>query len=130
MAIGCVVVLCALTLVIMATRRWQRSRGLLPTVSKRSRVLETLSLGPGKTVSLIEIDGMRALVGADSGGIRTIVPVTRTFEDELDSDHDEHSAGTDEFHAADSGRERESLRGRLTEHSPLAERRQQQGDAA
>lgn len=79
----CVIVGCLSILVILGLRRWQRSRGLLPGAGGRSRVIETLSLGPGRTVSLIEMDGIRALVGADSGGIRTIVMAPRGFSEEL-----------------------------------------------
>lgn len=78
-----IVLMCVLCLLVLGLRRWQRSRGLLPSASARSRVLETLSLGPGRTVSLIEIQGLRALVGADAGGIRTIVLAPPAFDDEL-----------------------------------------------
>lgn len=78
-----IVTLCLLSLTILGLRRWQKSHGLLPTTNGRSRVLETLSLGPGRTVSLIEMNGLRALVGSDAGGIRTIVLAPPSFEDEI-----------------------------------------------
>ncbi len=78
-----IVTLCLLSLTILGLRRWQKSQGLLPTTNGRSRVLETLSLGPGRTVSLIEMNGLRALVGSDAGGIRTIVLAPPSFEDEI-----------------------------------------------
>ncbi|MCA9012059.1 MAG: hypothetical protein KDB01_20040, partial [Planctomycetaceae bacterium] len=67
------IVLCVCCLIILGARRWQRERGLLPTTTSRSRVMETLSLGPGRTVSLIEMHGYRALVATDAGGIRSLV---------------------------------------------------------
>ena len=77
------IVLCACCLVILGARRWQRQRGLLPTTTSRSRVLETLSLGPSRTVSLIEMHGYRALVATDAGGIRSLVLTPSTFEESL-----------------------------------------------
>jgi flagellar biogenesis protein FliO len=77
------IVLCVCCLIILGARRWQRERGLLPTTTSRSRVMETLSLGPGRTVSLIEMHGYRALVATDAGGIRSLVLAPASFEDSL-----------------------------------------------
>lgn len=77
------IVLCVCCLAILAARRWQRARGLLPTTTSHSRVLETLSLGPSRTVSLIEMHGYRALVATDAGGIRSLVLAPSTFEESL-----------------------------------------------
>ncbi len=82
------VLTCLMILFILGLRRFQRSRGLLPAGTGKSRVVETLSLGPGRTVSLIEINGLRALVGADSGGIRSIVVAPQTFDEELSDVND------------------------------------------
>ena len=65
-----VIALCVFSLGALGIRWWQRQRGLLPTSNSRSRVIETLSVGPGRTVSLIELAGFRALVAADASGIR------------------------------------------------------------
>ena len=78
------IILCGCCLAVLAGRKWQRTRGLLPATAKGSRVLETLSLGPGRTVSLIEISGLRALVGSDAGGIRTIVLAPPSFADQIE----------------------------------------------
>jgi flagellar biogenesis protein FliO len=78
-----VVALCIFSLTILGVRRWQRQRGLLPTTNSRSRVLETLSLGPGRTVSLIELAGFKALVASDAGGIRSLVLTPVSFHDEF-----------------------------------------------
>jgi hypothetical protein len=78
------IILCGCCLAVLAGRKWQRTRGLLPATAKGSRVLETLSLGPGRTVSLIEISGLRALVGSDAGGIRTIVLAPPSFSDQIE----------------------------------------------
>lgn len=87
------ILFCGMVLAVLAMRRWKRNQGLLPATGKTSRVVETLSLGPGRSVSLIEIAGMRALVGADTGGIRTIVMAPRTFDDEIrDNDFEDFPA--------------------------------------
>lgn len=78
-----VIALCLFSLAALGVRRWQRQRGLLPTPGSRSRVLETLSLGPGRSVSLIEMAGHRALVAFDAGGIKQLVLTPPSFQDEL-----------------------------------------------
>jgi len=78
-----VIALCLFSLAALGVRRYQRQRGLLPTSNARSRVLETLSLGPGRTVSLIEMAGYRALVASDAGGIKQLVIASSSFHDEF-----------------------------------------------
>lgn len=78
-----VIALCLFSLAALGVRRWQRQRGLLPTPGSRSRVIETLSLGPGRSVSLIEMAGHRALVAFDAGGIKQLVLTPPSFHDEL-----------------------------------------------
>lgn len=78
-----VIALCLFSLAALGVRRWQRQRGLLPTPGSRSRVVETLSLGPGRSVSLIEMAGHRALVAFDAGGIKQLVLTPPSFQDEL-----------------------------------------------
>lgn len=78
-----VIALCLFSLGALGVRRWQRQRGLLPVTNSRSRVIETLSLGPGRTVSLIELAGFRALVASDAGGIKQLVLTPVSFQDEL-----------------------------------------------
>jgi flagellar biogenesis protein FliO len=76
-----VIALCLFSLAALGVRRWQRERGLLPTSNSRSRVIETLSLGPGRSVSLIEMSGYRALVAFDAGGIKQLVLAPTSFHD-------------------------------------------------
>lgn len=78
-----VIALCLTSLTLLGLRRWQRRRGLLPTTNAKCKVLETLSLGPGRTVSLIEMAGFRALVASDAGGIRSLVLAPSNFQEEL-----------------------------------------------
>ena len=78
-----VIALCLTSLTFLGLRHWQRQRGLLPTTNSKCKVLETLSLGPGRTVSLIEMAGFRALVASDAGGIRSLVLAPSNFQEEL-----------------------------------------------
>ena len=80
------IILCVCCLVILGARHWQRQRGLLPTTSSRSKVLETLSLGPSRTVSLIEMHGYRALVASDATGIRSLVLAPSSFEETMENE--------------------------------------------
>jgi flagellar biogenesis protein FliO len=85
MATWTVVVLCLCVLTILGIRRWQRSRGMLPEGVQTGRIVDTLVLGPGRSISLIQIQGLRALVGCDATGIRTIALASPGFDDELTS---------------------------------------------
>lgn len=78
-----VIALCMFSLAALGVRKWQRQRGLLPVSNGSSRVLETLSLGPGRAVSLIEMAGYQALVAFDAGGIKQLVLAPRSFDEDL-----------------------------------------------
>ncbi len=88
-AVWLVITFCLLILAVLGVRRWQRARGLLPATGSQSRVVETLSVGPGRIVSLIEIAGLRALVASDAGGIKTLVLAPVNFPDELQKEMQE-----------------------------------------
>lgn len=99
-----VIALCFFSLAALGVRKWQRSRGLLPSSSASSRVIETLSLGPGRAVSFIEIAGHRALVAFDAGGIKQLVLAPPSFDDEMDMEHDrEASASATTTHSVQKG---------------------------
>ena len=85
LAIWTVIVLCLCVLTVLILRRWQRRQGLLPTGRGHARILETLALGPGRAVSLVQLGQYQAFVGTDSGGISTIVLAPPAFEDALDN---------------------------------------------
>lgn len=84
-----VIALCFFSLAALGIRKWQRSRGLLPSSSATSRVIETLSLGPGRAVSFIEIAGHRAFVAFDAGGIKQLVLAPASFDDEMNLEQDQ-----------------------------------------
>ena len=89
LAVWTVIILCLCILTLLALRRWQRRQGLLPPGVGQSRVLETLSIGPGRAVSLIQLGSVRAVVGTDGSGIKTIVLAPPAFEERLSEFNDD-----------------------------------------
>ena len=85
LAIWTVIILCLCVLTVLGLRRWQRRQGLLPSGRGQARIIETLALGPGRAVSLVQLGPHQAFVGTDSGGISTIVLAPPAFEDALDA---------------------------------------------
>lgn len=83
LAVWTVIVLGLCVLTVLGLRRWQQRQGILPSGSGTSRILETLALGPGRAVSLVQLGDVQAMVGTDGGGIRTIVLVPPAFEEQL-----------------------------------------------
>ncbi|MEZ6061526.1 MAG: flagellar biosynthetic protein FliO [Planctomycetaceae bacterium] len=80
-----VIVLCLCVLTVLGIRQWQRGRGMLPAGNSNSRVLETVSLGPNRMVSLVSLGDVRAIVGCDAAGIRSIVLAPPRFEEEIEA---------------------------------------------
>jgi flagellar biogenesis protein FliO len=80
-----VIILCLCTLTALGIRHWQRSKGMLPQSNTSARVLESVSLGPNRVVSLVQLRGIQAVVGTDGSGIRTIVLAPPTFAVEMSS---------------------------------------------
>ncbi len=88
------ILLCLSVLTVLGIRRWQRSRGILPASNSNSRVLETVSLGPSRSVSLVQLGDVRAVVGCDGTGVSSIVLAQPSFEGAL-TDSDLNDSGND-----------------------------------
>ena len=85
-----VIILCFSGLTVLAIRRWQRSKGILPQTNSQSRILETVALGPNRSVSLIQLRDVRAIVGCDGTGVRSIVVAPESFDNALtEVDHED-----------------------------------------
>lgn len=84
-----VIVLCLCVLTVLGLRRWQSTHGLLPAAPGVSKVLETVSLGSNRSVSLVQLRHIQAVVGCDSSGIRSIVLALPSFEQTLSSYDDD-----------------------------------------
>ncbi|MDG1894890.1 MAG: flagellar biosynthetic protein FliO [Fuerstiella sp.] len=78
-----VIIMCLCGLTALAIRRWQTKHGILPVAKGQSQIMETVILGPNRSISLVELRGVQALVGCDAGGIQSIVPVPQAFPDIL-----------------------------------------------
>jgi len=95
-----VIILCLCVLTALGVRRWQRKNGMLPETQGHSRVLETVSLGPNRSVSLVQLRDIQAVVGCDASGIQSIVLAPASFDEVMgEADHgqpvpqlDHHSA--------------------------------------
>jgi flagellar biogenesis protein FliO len=79
-----VIVMCLCGLTVLAIRRWQTKHGMLPVARGQSQIVETVILGANRSVSLVELRGVQALVGCDANGIQSIVPVPPAFADILE----------------------------------------------
>lgn len=90
LAVWTVIVLCLCVLTMLGLRRWQRRQGILPAGAGQSRVLETLAIGPGRAVSLVQLGDVRAIVGTDGSGIKNIVLAPPAFDETL-SEFDEET---------------------------------------
>ncbi len=94
LAIWTVIILCLCVLTVLGLRRWQQKQGLIPEHVGQSRVLETLAIGPGRAVSLVQLGSVRAVVGTDGSGIKTIVLAPPAFDEELGEFDDEDDSLT------------------------------------
>lgn len=89
LAVWTIIILCLCVLTMLGLRRWQRRQGILPEGAGQSRVLETLAIGPGRAVSLVQLGDVRAVIGTDGSGIKTIVLAPPAFDEELSQFDDE-----------------------------------------
>ena len=71
----------SLRLTVLVIRKWQRNNGMLPESSGRSKVLETVMIGHNRSVSLVQLRGLQAVVGCDGSGIQSIVLAPPEFDD-------------------------------------------------
>ena len=78
---GTVIVLGLCVVTILGIRKWQRSHGMLPMSEGDSKVLETVVIGPHRSVSLVQLRGLQAVVGCDASGIQSIVLAPPSFDD-------------------------------------------------
>ena len=78
------VILCLCVLTVLAIRKWQRNNGMLPESAGQSKVLETVMIGHNRSVSLVQLRGLQAVVGCDGSGIQSIVLAPPDFSDVID----------------------------------------------
>lgn len=78
-----IIILCLCVLTVLGIRRWQRNHGMLPLSQGHSQVLETVMIGPNRSVSLVRLRDIQAIVGCDASGIQSIVLAPPSFDSAL-----------------------------------------------
>jgi len=78
-----VVVLSLFGLCVLAFRYLKGNHKQTPTNAAKARIVESLSLGMRGEVSLIELDGIRIVVGSDASGFKAIGFPPMGFTDHL-----------------------------------------------
>ncbi len=68
---------------IWGMRRWQLGKGPAGAAGRELRLVETLHLGNRTSLHLVHLGKQAILVGADGGGIKSIVPLPKPFDDAL-----------------------------------------------
>jgi flagellar biogenesis protein FliO len=80
---GTILVLGLSVVSIWVMRRWLGGQGFAHTAGGEMRLVETLRLGQRTSLHLVHLGKREILIGADAGGIKSIVPLARPFDDAL-----------------------------------------------
>jgi flagellar biogenesis protein FliO len=83
LAWGTVLVLALAVAAIWGMRRWTQTHDLRDPGGRALRLVETLPLGNRCSVHLVHFGKREVLVGVDSAGIKTIVPLPKEFAEVL-----------------------------------------------
>ena len=75
---------------------WLARRGLLgavpPAAGKRLRLTETMALGGGSVLFLLQAGGKQYVAGVNRGGLQVLMPLTEPFEQALATAAEEAAA--------------------------------------
>jgi flagellar biogenesis protein FliO len=80
---GTVIVLGLAVASLFGMRRWRQAHGPAASANREMRLVETLHLGNRCALHLVQLGQREVLIGVDSGGVKTIVPLSRPFEEVL-----------------------------------------------
>jgi flagellar biogenesis protein FliO len=80
---GTIVVLGLSVLSIWVMRRWLPGQVPAHAAPRDMRLIETLHLGNRSSLHLVHLGQREILVGVDAGGIKSIVPLSKPFDDAL-----------------------------------------------
>jgi flagellar biogenesis protein FliO len=83
LAWGTILVLGLSVASIWGMRRWTQMHALAGSGQRTLRLVETLALGNRCCLHLVHLGQREVLVGVDGAGIKTIVPLTKAFDDVL-----------------------------------------------
>ncbi|MCZ6643616.1 MAG: flagellar biosynthetic protein FliO [Gammaproteobacteria bacterium] len=89
LVLGSVAVLAACVVSLWAARRWLKNGSVLGTGSGRMQLIESLALANRCSVQLIQVDNRKLLIGLDTSGLKTILPLADEFASTLDEIKDE-----------------------------------------
>ncbi len=89
LVLGSVGVLAACVVSLWAARRWLKNGSVLGTGSGRMQLIESLALANRCSVQLIQVDNRKLLIGLDTSGLKTILPLADEFASTLDEIKDE-----------------------------------------
>lgn len=82
--IGTGIVLGLAVIAVLVIRKWMGPMAnLKPTPSRRLKHVESLALPNRNSLQLVELDGRTILVGMNAAGLQTIVPLEKSFAEQL-----------------------------------------------
>lgn len=81
--VGTIVVLGLSVISIRLMRHWMPSQAPARAIPKEMRLIETLHLGQRTSLHLVHLGTREILVGVDGGGIKSIVPLPKPFDESL-----------------------------------------------
>lgn len=84
LVVGTGIVLGLAVIAVLVIRKWMGPMAnLKPTPSRRLQHVESLALPNRNSLQLVELDGRAILVGMNAAGLQTIVPLEKSFAEQL-----------------------------------------------
>jgi flagellar biogenesis protein FliO len=84
LALGTVLVLILCIFTLGASKRWVRPLAAPINQGRKLRILESLALGGRCSVLLLQAEEAKILVGMDPSGIKTLLPLPKSFDRALE----------------------------------------------
>lgn len=84
LALGTILVLILCIFTLGASKRWVRPLSAPLNQSRKLRILESLPLGGRCSVLLLQAEEAKILVGMDPSGIKTLLPLPKSFDRALE----------------------------------------------
>jgi flagellar biogenesis protein FliO len=98
LAWGTILVLGLSVASIWGMRRWTQVRAPAVSGERTLRLVETLPLGNRCSVHLVHLGKREVLIGVDAAGIKTIVALTKAFDDVLAEEAGDRNQSEDGKH--------------------------------
>jgi flagellar biogenesis protein FliO len=84
LGVGTIIVLGMCVGTLWGMRRWMAPAHAAFNADRTMRLIETLSLGNRCCLHLVLLGNREVLIGVDSGGIKSILPVAKPFDEVLE----------------------------------------------